>query len=283
VALFTTAPSNEFFDHVRTGTDGLGDGVALWGTMNVSALKDGIWVTPYDGAGPQLRGLDVPAQATAGQPAAFSVAPVDVWSSVAATTWEFGDGATADGSQVTHTFSAPGDYTIKLTSSDSLGNVSTATRAVSVTPGPTTTVGTPDRTAPVLSAVGMLRTRFAVAKAATPLSARRAKPKRGSAFRYSLSEAATVTIAIDRALPGRRSGRRCVKVKTRPRKGACTRYVRAGKPLTRKRPAGRTVTSFSGRIAKKALPAGTYRATITAVDAARNRSLPKKLTFKIVR
>jgi hypothetical protein len=40
---------------------------------------------------------------------------------------------------------------------------------------------------------------------------------------------------------------------------------------------------FSGRIGRRALRPGSYRATITATDAAGNKSRPKTLSFKIVR
>jgi hypothetical protein len=60
------------------------------------------------------------------------------------------------------------------------------------------------------------------------------------------------------------------------------RYVAAGRFL-QQGSAGKNVKSFSGRIGKKTLRPGTYRATLVATDAAGNRSLPKRLKFRIVR
>jgi len=88
----------------------------------------------YDAAGPQLRGLSVPGAARAGSPGSFSVAPLDVWSQAASTSWTFGDGASASGESVSHTYAAPGSYPVTVTSTDSLGNSSTENRTVTVAP-----------------------------------------------------------------------------------------------------------------------------------------------------
>jgi hypothetical protein len=87
----------------------------------------------YDGAGPRLESLSVPASATAGTSAAFAVAPFDVVSSVASTSWSFGDGSpAANGTTAQHTFAAAGSYDVKVTSTDAVGNTSSATRKVTV-------------------------------------------------------------------------------------------------------------------------------------------------------
>jgi PKD repeat protein len=49
--------------------------------------------------------------------------------------WDFGDGSTANGVQVTHTFNEEGTYEVKLTVTDSSDNTDTATKTI--------TVGTP--------------------------------------------------------------------------------------------------------------------------------------------
>jgi hypothetical protein len=66
------------------------------------------------------------------------------------------------------------------------------------------------------------------------------------------------------------------------RRRGCTRFLRAG-TLTRTLPAGRRSIAFSGRIGKRALAVGDYRATVTAVDGARNVSRARTVTFTIVR
>jgi CSLREA domain-containing protein len=145
----------------------------------------------------------------------------------------------------------------------------------------TTPAGTgPANARPVLTAVSMTNTVFAVGPKATAVAA---KARRGTTFRYTLSEAATVRIAISRARPGRRKGKRCVKPTRKLRKAKrCTRYLRSG-TLTRASKAGKNRVAFSGRIGRRALKPGRYRAVLRAADAAGKRSLAKTLKFRVVR
>jgi hypothetical protein len=114
--------------------DPAGDGVAAWETDGDEVV--GITAAGYDGAGPQLRSLSVPAAGTAGVPLAFAVAPLDTWSAVASVEWEFGDGTKAAGAQASHAFAAAGDYQVTVRATDSLGNVSVAHAAVQVAAAP---------------------------------------------------------------------------------------------------------------------------------------------------
>jgi hypothetical protein len=109
-----------------------------------------------------------------------------------------------------------------------------------------------------------------------------ARTKRGTTFRFTLSEAATTRLVIARKLPGRRKGSRCVKPQ-RTLKRVCSRYVTAV-TLTRGRTlAGANRVAYSGRVGTRTLARGTYRAMLTATDAAQNRSIAKTVTFTIVR
>ena len=146
--------------------------------------------------------------------------------------------------------------------------------------GPGPGGGGADTTAPVLSDVRMTRRRFAVARKRTP----RVAAKRGSAFRFTLSEDARTSIAIARARPGRRVGGRCVKPtrkrRSRPR---CRRHV-VRATLTRAGTVqGPNRVGFSGRIGRRKLARGRYRATLAAADAAGNRSERAHARFRIVR
>jgi CSLREA domain-containing protein len=135
---------------------------------------------------------------------------------------------------------------------------------------------------PVLTAT-MERTTFAVGPKPTVLSARKRATKQGSAFRYTLSESAAVTIVIARAAPGRLDGTTCRKPSRRLRKKrSCIRYVRVG-ALSRAGATGANRTVFSGRLGRKALRPGRHRATVTAVDAGQAASADVTLTFTIVR
>jgi hypothetical protein len=121
----------------------------------------------------------------------------------------------------------------------------------------------PPNAAPTVSRVRMTNSVFAPAGARA--AARRRKPKRGKRFRYTLSEAARVTIAIDRGRRGRKA-----------------RYRRVGRLVAQKK-AGRGSTAFSGRLKGKALRPGRYRARIVAVDPLGARSPSHSLRFRIVR
>jgi large repetitive protein len=88
-----------------------------------------------DVTGPTLQNLTIPRQRTAGEQITFSVAAIDPQgSTVADPVWSFGDGG-AKGSTVTHVFATPGVYSVTVSASDSLGNVtSSAPATITVLP-----------------------------------------------------------------------------------------------------------------------------------------------------
>jgi hypothetical protein len=117
---------------------------------------------------------------------------------------------------------------------------------------------------------------------APTLLGRGAQVRRGTRFRYTLSEPARVAIGIERALPGRRVGRRCRRPTRRNRaRRRCIRFVRTG-VLRAQKQAGRQTTPFSGRFRRRALRPGRYRARISATDALGARSAERRLNFRIV-
>jgi PKD domain-containing protein len=113
-------------------SDGLGSVVAFYDA------PDGVLrAAAYDNSPPILLGASVPATATVGEPASFSASFADLWSSLGAAqpTWSFGDGsAPVAGASATHTFSAPGMYTITLGAADAFGNATSASYSIAVTP-----------------------------------------------------------------------------------------------------------------------------------------------------
>ena len=143
--------------------------------------------------------------------------------------------------------------------------------------------GPSDTTPPAISKLRVTNKRFAVANKRTVAVARkRKKVKRGTAFKFRLSEAARTTITIARKAAGRRKGKRCVK----PRKGLkkrCTRYLTAMKVTRSKTKRGGNTIAFTGRVGKKKLTPGAYRATLVATDAAGNKSKPARVSFTVVR
>ncbi len=106
--------------------------------------------------------------------------------------------------------------------------------------------------------------------------------KRGTAFKYSLSEAASIKIVVTERVSGKRRGRSCVAPIRKLRKARkCTRTITLG-TLTRISHRGANTVAFSGRIGSRALKPGRYQARITAIDTARHSSRPQTLTFTIV-
>lgn len=103
--------------------------------------------------------------------------------------------------------------------------------------------------APRLSEVSLSRTSFKVGG-------------RGTVLRFSSSAAGKLRVAISKA-------------------GA--KATRPLATLTRTIVAGRGRLPFSGRIGKKPLRPGRYQLTVTAQDAAGNRSEPTRLPFRILR
>jgi subtilisin family serine protease len=65
---------------------------------------------------------------------------------IASRSWAFGDGGTASGTPVSHTYAAGGTYTITLTVTDNGGATATTTRSVTVSSG-----GDPDPSTPTLT------------------------------------------------------------------------------------------------------------------------------------
>ncbi|HST37873.1 MAG TPA: VCBS repeat-containing protein, partial [Conexibacter sp.] len=156
--------------------------------------------------------------------------------------------------------------------------------------GGTPPAGGRDTTAPRLGALRLSPASFAVARGATAKVAGSARgrraPKRGTTIRFTLSEAARVTLTVERRAAGRRSGRRCVAPTAKLRRArarACTRFVVAGTLVRGGGRQGANAVAFSGRIGRRALAAGRYRVTATAADAAGNRAAAIRAAFRVVR
>jgi hypothetical protein len=139
--------------------------------------------------------------------------------------------------------------------------------------------------APELTNVGVTNRVFAPVAQVRAGATRRVK--RGTRFRYTLSEPARVTITIERVLPGRvrvRGTRRtCVKPTARNRRARrCKRYRRVTR-LVADEQAGRQSTAFTGRVRGRALRPGPYRARLVASDALGARSAVIRIALRIVR
>jgi len=262
------------------GMDDQGDALASWtrytGTYAVEA-------SAYDAAGPLLNGLSIPTSATVGQALSFSVSPFDVWSALGATTWSFGDGATATGTSVSHAYTTPGSYTVTVTGTDALGNATSATGTVTVAGS----IVSPCLCAlavpkPTILSLSQSRSRWREGGHLASLARKHSLPV-GTVFSFALNTPATVTFAFTKPASGRRVGKRCVALTHGNRhKPKCTRTVLKGSIVLPAHTGARTL-SFQGRVsASNRLAPGTYTLRLTAANPA-GVSPARTLTFTIGR
>jgi DNA-binding beta-propeller fold protein YncE len=118
----------------------------------------------------------------------------------------------------------------------------------------------PDTLAPTVTGFAVTPRRFRVARDARASSGR---ARRGARLRLTLSERADARIVIARRV--------------------ASRYKRVGTLTRRNLPAGRTRIRFSGRVGRRALAPGRYRASVKATDPAGNRSSATRASFRVVR
>jgi len=142
----------------------------------------------------------------------------------------------------------------------------------------------PPRPAPVvLQSVRLSTHTLRPARKADRRRHRRARRATRATATVAVTRPATLTARVLAGRPGRRAGSSCVAVTRANRRARpCTRFV----PTTRRRtivPGARTVrftvTATFG--ARRPLATGSYRLTVTAVDADGNRSGPRTASFRV--
>ena len=135
--------------------------------------------------------------------------------------------------------------------------------------------------APTISNAHLTHKRFRIAKGKTPIAA---KAPRGTAFKFTLSTAASVQIVIAKLVSGRRKGGRCVKSTAKLRKAhakKCQRQKQVGTLTRANLPRGANTVKFTGRLGNKKLKPAHYLATLTATNSV-GSSAPVALRFKVV-
>jgi virginiamycin B lyase len=142
---------------------------------------------------------------------------------------------------------------------------------------------TADTIAPDVLSARLTNKTFAVDPKGPAETAVAARARKGTSFVYTLSEASRVLFTIEAQQKGRKVGRKCQKPskKNKSRK-SCTRYVKAG-TFAQAGAAGANTKKFSGKIGRRTLKPGKFRATLLATDAAGNKSQVKRLSFAVVR
>jgi hypothetical protein len=121
VAISQSSP-NLFHPHVAI--DLAGDATAVWVRNN--GTNDIAQTAGYDGSPPTLSGVSIPGTAKVGQELSFSASDADSWP-IGPPHFSFGDGAEADGSSVSHTYSKPGTYQTVVAATDAGGTTTTTT------------------------------------------------------------------------------------------------------------------------------------------------------------
>jgi 6-phosphogluconolactonase len=219
--------------------------------------------------------------AAPGQQSSFDAsASSDAGATLTNYAWDFGDGTKLAGGspQVTHAYSKAGVYDVTLTVGDSagcVGFVHTGNTAYCNARDATTTLKLD--TLPAISRLRVTNRKFAAA------SISRKKTKRGTTFRYTLSEPARVVFTVRRKRIGRRVGGRC---RPRTRRNASKRRCRlltgVGSFAVNGK-GGKNSRRFSGKLRRRPLKPGSYTATAIATDAAGGRSAPRTVTFTVLR
>jgi len=208
-----------------------------------------------------------------------------------------------------HTTAALGDgeHTFQVRATDAAGNldqtpasrtftVSTAASPPPPSPSPPASLASPlppppgpaavpdtaavlDTTRPLIGALSLSRTRFRAAGSGPSIAS-----ALGTRVFYALSEPASVSFKVERALSGRRVSGRCVKT-TRANRSArsCTRYPTMRGSFSDRGERGTNRFIFGGRLAGSALRPGRYRLRATARDRAGNTSSLRRSSFQIVR
>jgi hypothetical protein len=167
--------------------DAAGDAMVAW--SRTDRTTEVVEAAAYDASGPHLSGIAGSDQPIVGRSTAFSVGVSDPWSPVSGVpTWDFGDGTTAQGAGVSHTYAAPGAYTITVQAIDALGNRTGIQRQVIVTPA------TP---APSLGSAGVAGVATA-ARVRVPRVRMRVVPSRKRGGRRA------ILVSLDHAVPGLR-------------------------------------------------------------------------------
>ena len=148
----------------------------------------------------------------------------------------------------------------------------TATPAPSATSTPTPQTGSGPPRPPALAGLTLRPARFAASRRA-----------RGTRVSYRLSEAGRVRFRIERELPGRRRGGRCVPPRRAPRGRACTRRERVGGSFERAGRAGVNTFRFRARVGGRALRPGRYVLVATPLAADGRPGTAARARFRIGR
>ena len=195
-------------------------------------------------------------------------------------TWNFDDGGTATGAQVTHVFATPGTHTGTVTATDPTGLAAMSSATVVIVVRPTRTTPTP---APQITHLTQTHTRWREGSKLARLAHRSRTRPVGTTFSFTLNTPAALKLIFTQSASGRRVGKRCVAPSRANRnKRACQRTITSGTVSFASAGAGTAKITFQGRLSRhKKLRPGRYKLTVAATNAT-GRTTSHALTFTIV-
>jgi hypothetical protein len=217
--------------------DDQGNAVAAWQWL--ASLRNGglttVQAAGFDAAGPTLDALSIPSSGLVGHSLSFNVTPNDVWSTLGVTSWDFGDGGTATGTNAAHhEYQSAGTYTVRVSSIDGLGNTSTESRTVDVSAPPGSAPAQPSPVAGPVQPASIIQTPGVAQPLGTGATAPTASAgTSASRCRVPAVTGATLSTAVKRL-----------------KKAGCTYAVRRIRATTRQRRIVRTQPAAGGRTSK---------------------------------
>ncbi|HEY5344369.1 MAG TPA: PKD domain-containing protein [Solirubrobacteraceae bacterium] len=295
-----SAPRGVFSGGYRLGVGSLelasdeqGDAFGMWQENTI--IGDRVVAMTFD-HGPVIGTVSAPTTGQTGQALSFSIStPVSVWKPVRAITWDFGDGTTGSGLSTTHTYTQPGVYTVTVTASDNQSlpfrinpeYVQTSvTRTVTITSPPNATPppGVVARSAPTITGASQSHNVWREGRGLARMSRDRRQPPIGTRFSFSVNESARVSLAFTQVVDGRKVKGQCIAQTMQNHESRSCRQMAGRGTLSFGATSGRSNLSFQGRVSRQgSLKPGRYLVTITAVNAAGERSSPTSLAFTIVK
>ena len=265
----------------------------------IAASTNPIWISLAPDQGPVAAFAPVPT--LAGSASSFDAsASSDPDGTVARYDWDFGDGTTSPngGPTPTHTYAAPGDYTVRLTVTDEAGcsmafvftgqtascnggPAATTTRTVTVAASPSPPGVSPPTQAPtpVLSALTLTPNAFYAAPSGPSI----AKKRFGTTVSYRVAQPGTTTFRVQRATRGVRKGKLCVKAPRHTKRHIkhCTRYATLPGSFSHRDVVGRNSFRFTGRLNGRKLKIGRYLLVATQRSDAGVTGRPAIAGFRV--
>lgn len=113
----------------RVAVDPTGNAAAVWVDQDT-----GLMTAEYDGTPPSLTAT-VPPSGDAGAAVSMSASATDDWSAPSVA-WDFGDGGTATGPDVSHTYNSGGAFHVTATATDAAGNTATKMATITIAAAP---------------------------------------------------------------------------------------------------------------------------------------------------